>query len=131
MFFVNIRDLNAKIVSGQVHRSVGFSEKVQKDIIKRQENRRKLSKPIIKPEPDQVQEPIERKAKFDPDILLSLSMQTNEPAFFAGRKNEYELPERLPDPIRFADFRDKKTVDIQLYGLEEEPEDEEVAELMS
>jgi hypothetical protein len=56
MFFINIRDLNAKIVSGQVHRSVGFSEKVQKDIIKRQENRRKLSKPIIKPEPEQVQE---------------------------------------------------------------------------
>lgn len=131
MFFINIRDLNAKIVSGQVNRSIGFSEKVQKDILKRQENRKKLSKPTMKPEPEQVQEPIERKAKFDPDILLSLSMQTNEPAFFAGRKNEYELPERLPDPIRFADLRDKKTVDIHLYGLEEEPEDEEVAELMS
>lgn len=62
-------------------------------------------------------------------------MQKNEPSFFAGKKFEYELPERLPDPIRFADVRDKKcpvvsNKDSHLYGLEEEPEDEEIAGLL-
>ncbi|XP_052088374.1 uncharacterized protein LOC127725452 isoform X2 [Mytilus californianus] len=137
MFFVNIRDLNAKIVSGQLHRAVGFSEKVQEEVLKRQENRRKRSTPTPtrKPEPEPVAEQKERKAIFNPDILLSVSMQVNEPSFFAGRKQEYELPERLPDPLQFADIRERRQLntnkDSQLCELEEEPEDEEVADIMS
>ncbi|CAC5396873.1 Transmembrane protein 267 [Mytilus coruscus] len=131
------QDLNAKIVSGQLHRAMGFSEKVQEEVLKRQENRRKRSTPTPtkKPEPEPVAEQKERKAIFNPDILLSVSMQVNEPSFFAGRKQEYELPERLPDPLQFADIRERRQLntnkDFQLCELEEEPEDEEVADIMS
>ncbi|XP_063405310.1 uncharacterized protein LOC134688482 isoform X1 [Mytilus trossulus] len=137
MFFVNIRDLNAKIVSGQLHRAMGFSEKVQEEVLKRQENRRKRSTPTPtrKPESEPVAEQKERKAIFNPDILLSVSMQVNEPSFFAGSKKEYELPERLPDPLQFADIRERRQLsskkDFPLCELEEEPEDDEVADIMS
>lgn len=138
MFFVNIRDLNAKITSGQFHRTVGFSEKVQQQVLKKQEELRKRNaeKKKLEPEPEPQPEKKDRKTKFDPDILLSVAQQTNEPAFFAGRKQDYVLPERLPDPVRFADVKnlkqDNSNNGFQLYGLEEEAEeDEEVANLMS
>lgn len=103
LFFTNIRHLNSKIVMGNVDRNVGFSEAARKVIKKQEKPTGKNHFPtFVSPRKVTMVQKTNYKTYFEPP-LIEKAKQDVEPAFFAGSKEEYVLPEKLPDELVFID----------------------------
>lgn len=103
LFFTNIRDLNNKIISGNVDRNVGFSEAARKLIQRKDKTSLRSHFPtFVSPRKVTMVQKTNYKTYFEPP-LIEKAKQDVEPAFFAGSKNEYVLPEKLPDELVFID----------------------------
>lgn len=103
LFFTNIRDLNSKIISGNVDRNVGFSNTVKKVIKKEKHLSSKNYFPtFVSPRKIVMVKETNYKTYFEPP-LIEKAKQDVEPAFFAGSSGEYTLPEKLPDELVFVD----------------------------
>ena len=104
LFFVNIQDLNHRITSGKVSRTLGFTHKPRP---RRATPESKESFPLfISP---RKQAKISEKSSndrrsfpFDPPLLAKRN-QKPEPPFFAGSDKPYKLPQKLPDTIEFVE----------------------------
>lgn len=103
LFFTNIRDLNSKIISGNVDRNVGFSNVVKK-VIKKEKNlsSKNYFPTFVSPRKIVMVKETNYKTYFEPP-LIEKAKQDVEPAFFAGSSGEYTLPEKLPDELVFVD----------------------------
>lgn len=121
MFFVNIQDLNTKINSGKVSRSLGFN--CQPPTNKRvfPEFRSPFPSFVSPRKVSFISEASGKKFHYEPP-LLPKENQIQEPGFFAGSESTYQLPERLPDTIEFV--QNGKTVKRAVSTLSEEPETE-------
>ncbi|XP_045195696.2 uncharacterized protein LOC123551082 isoform X2 [Mercenaria mercenaria] len=103
LFFTNIRDLNSKIITGNVDRNVGFSSVARKVIKKdKQLSSKNYFPTFVSPRKVVMVQETNYKTYFDPP-LIEKSKQDVEPAFFAGSAGEYTLPEKLPDELVFVD----------------------------
>lgn len=124
MFFVNIMDLNTKINSGRVSRSLGFhcQPSTNKKIIP--EYQSPFPSFVSPRKVSFISEASGKKFHYEPP-LLPKENQIQEPGFFAGSESTYVLPERLPDTIEFV--QDGKTVKRCVSTLSEnENEAEEI-----
>lgn len=103
LFFTNIRDLNSKIISGNVDRNIGFANVARKVIKKEKPLSTKNYFPtFVSPRKVVLVQETNYKTYFDPP-LIEKAKQDVEPAFFAGSSGEYTLPEKLPDELIFVD----------------------------
>lgn len=103
LYFSNIRDLNSKIITGNVDRNVGFANAARKVIKKEKELSAKNYFPtFVSPRKVVMVQQTNYKTYFEPP-LIEKSKQDVEPAFFAGSEGEYTLPEKLPDELVFID----------------------------
>ena len=102
-YFTNIRDLNIKIISGEV------SNKISQKIImgKRPTMQKKqslasfteqLCPMFISPKKNKAPEKPSYIAYYEPPLLPKVC-QNAEPSFFAGSDSKYKLPDRLPDNL--------------------------------
>ncbi|XP_060080238.1 uncharacterized protein LOC132559622 [Ylistrum balloti] len=113
MFFVNVRDLNFKINSGKVSKSLGFTEN-KSDAAKARAVLQKwrVADPVtpsfVSPKKIVMMKEPEYKTYFAPPLLPKES-QNPEPSFFAGSSDGYKLPDKLPDEIVFVDIKSKPT----------------------
>ncbi|XP_052811581.1 uncharacterized protein LOC128239131 isoform X2 [Mya arenaria] len=104
LFFTNIRDLNNKIVKGNVERNVGFSNAV-KQVIKTTRTQhavKNMYPAFVSPRKVVLLKETNYKTFFDPP-LIAKEKQSSEPSFFAGSSGEYKLPDKLPDDLVFVD----------------------------
>lgn len=108
LFFTNIRDLNNKIIKGNVERNVGFSEAARKVMKKDKTSLKSQFPTFVSPRKVTMLKETNYKTYFAPP-LIEKAKQDVEPAFFAGSKDEYVLPEKLPDELVFID-KDGKEV---------------------
>ncbi|KAL3882360.1 hypothetical protein ACJMK2_028713 [Sinanodonta woodiana] len=123
LIFANLRALNQKIISGEVNRSDGFSKvtKLKSEIHsvpkgdKLSESKSKLkllkkhvSSIYISPRKVQLESKSKFQSFFEPP-LLPRHCQGADPGFFAGSKETYNLPERLPEELVFLDKNGRKT----------------------
>ncbi|XP_052266037.1 uncharacterized protein LOC127868367 isoform X2 [Dreissena polymorpha] len=103
LFFTNIRDLNYKIVRGDVARNVGFSEAARAIIKPKDKQEGKSIYPaFVSPRKVTMVQKTHYKTYFEPP-LIAKDKQSVEPAFFAGSAGEYKLPDKLPDELVFVD----------------------------
>ena len=110
LYFTNIRDLNNKIVKGNVERNVGFSyvaKQVIKDNREQSATHKKMYPSFVSPRKVVMVKETNYKTFFDPP-LIAKEKQSAEPAFFAGGTHEYKLPEKLPDELVFVDKNGKE-----------------------
>ena len=108
LFFTNIQDLNSKIIMGNVDRNVGFSVAARKVIKKQEKPTFKNHFPtFVSPRKVTMVQETNFKTYFVPP-LIEKEKQDVEPAFFAGSKKEYVLPEKLPDELVFIDKNGKE-----------------------
>ncbi|KAK3578541.1 hypothetical protein CHS0354_025251 [Potamilus streckersoni] len=122
-FFANLRALNQKIISGEVNRNDGFSKptklksetdsflKVDDKCYERESKRKLLKKHgssmYISPRKVQLESKSKFQSFFEPP-LLPRHCQGADPGFFAGSKEIYNLPERLPEELVFVDKNGRK-----------------------
>ncbi|XP_062611609.1 uncharacterized protein LOC134273432 isoform X2 [Saccostrea cucullata] len=101
LFFVNIEDLNMKINSGKVSRSLGFNCQPTKKKTISTEFESVFPSFVSPRKVSFISEASGRKFHYEPP-LLPKENQIHEPGFFAGSDSSYKLPERLPDTIEFV-----------------------------
>lgn len=102
LFFTNIRDLNNKIITGDVDRNVGFSGVVRRVIKKDKPISMKNHFPtFVSPRKVTMVQETNYKTYFEPP-LIAKAKQDVEPQFFAGSSGEYTLPDKLPDELVFV-----------------------------
>jgi hypothetical protein len=124
MFFVNIEDLNMKINSGKVSRSLGFNHQPTKKKTTSSEFQAVFPSFVSPRKVNFISEASGRKFHYEPP-LLPKENQVQEPGFFAGSNATYELPERLPDTIEFV--KDGQTIDESALEAEQSDTDDEIS----
>lgn len=113
MYFVNVRDLNFKINSGKVAKSIGFTENLS-DAAKARAVLQKwhIAAPVrpafVSPKKVVMMKEPEYKTFFAPP-LLPKECQNPEPSFFAGSSDDYKLPDKLPDELVFTEIKPRPT----------------------
>ncbi|XP_048769405.2 uncharacterized protein LOC125675661 isoform X2 [Ostrea edulis] len=124
MFFVNIEDLNMKINSGKVSRSLGFNHQPSKKKTASTEFQTVFPSFVSPRKVSFISEASGRKFHYEPP-LLPKENQVQEPGFFAGSDATYELPERLPDTIEFV--KEGNTIDESALGGEHSDTDDDIS----
>ncbi|KAK3091324.1 hypothetical protein FSP39_018937 [Pinctada imbricata] len=104
LFFVNIQDLNHRITSGKVSRTVGFSYKpvARRNFIDTSSGFPAFVSPRKQGNLKEKKPNDRRSFPFDPPLLAKRN-QRPEPPFFAGSDQPYKLPQKLPDKIEFVE----------------------------
>ncbi|CAH1798408.1 unnamed protein product [Owenia fusiformis] len=118
-YFRSIRDLNSRMIDGKVPKKLPKTKLAMPDDIMPKDSGEKEEKSF-----SELLMPMfvgKRQHKpmltsfiqyFDPP-LLTVAAQNAEPAFFAGSKEAYKLPERLPDEL----FTEEELTIPELGGL--------------
>ena len=98
-YFVNIRDLNSKIVSGDFTRKKALTTVSENNPNKSLTTFTERLYPLfISPRKSKKPEKPTYIACYEPPLLPKVC-QNAEPSFFAGSDGKYKLPERLPDDL--------------------------------
>ena len=98
-YFVNIRDLNSKIVSGDFTSKKALTTLSEKNPDKALTTFTERLYPLfISPKKLKKPEKPTYIAYYEPPLLPKVC-QNAEPSFFAGSDGKYKLPERLPDDL--------------------------------
>ena len=102
-YFTNIRDLNSKIISGEVSNKV--SRKVlmgKKPSLQKKPSLASFTEQLcplfISPKKIKQPEKPSYIAYYEPPLLPKVC-QNAEPSFFAGSDRKYKLPDRLPEDL--------------------------------